>query len=194
MEERLKKQLEFILEADKSKFIGRQTYLSDGIRKENDAEHSWHLALMTALLSEYAKEKIDVQKTMLMVLIHDIVEIDAGDTYAYDEEGKKTQKAREEAAKERIYSLLPEDQKEELAAIFDEFEESKTPESKFAHAMDNLQPLMLNNSNDGGDWREHGVSAKQVYGRQSRTKEGSEKLYEVTDQIIKKHREKGNLK
>ena len=120
--------------------------------------------------------------------------IDAGDTYAYDEEGKKTQKAREEAAKERIYSLLPEDQKEELAAIFDEFEESKTPESKFAHAMDNLQPLMLNNSNDGGDWREHGVSAKQVYGRQSRTKEGSEKLYEVTDQIIKKHREKGNLK
>ena len=132
MEERLKKQLEFILEADKSKFIGRQTYLSDGIRKENDAEHSWHLALMTALLSEYAKEKIDVQKTMLMVLIHDIVEIDAGDTYAYDEEGKKTQKAREEAAKERIYSLLPEDQKEELAAIFDEFEESKTPESKFA--------------------------------------------------------------
>ena len=194
MEERLKKQLEFILEADKSKFIGRQTYLSDGIRKENDAEHSWHLALMTALLSEYAKEKIDVQKTMLMVLIHDIVEVDAGDTYAYDEEGKKTQKAREEAAKERIYSLLPEDQKEELAAIFDEFEESKTPESKFAHAMDNLQPLMLNNSNDGGDWREHGVSAKQVYGRQSRTKEGSEKLYEVTDQIIKKHREKGNLK
>ena len=105
-----------------------------------------------------------------------------------DPEGK------EEAAKERIYSLLPEDQKEELAAIFDEFEESKTPESKFAHAMDNLQPLMLNNSNDGGDWREHGVSAKQVYGRQSRTKEGSEKLYEVTDQIIKKHREKGNLK
>ena len=95
MEERLKKQLEFILEADKSKFIGRQTYLSDGIRKENDAEHSWHLALMTALLSEYAKEKIDVQKTMLMVLIHDIVEIDAGDTYAYDEKGKLSQRERD---------------------------------------------------------------------------------------------------
>ena len=102
MEERLKKQLEFILEADKSKFIGRQTYLSDGIRKENDAEHSWHLALMTALLSEYAKEKIDVQKTMLMVLIHDIVEIDAGDTYAYDEKGKLSQRKREVKAADRI--------------------------------------------------------------------------------------------
>lgn len=194
MDERLKKQLDFALEIDKEKNIFRQTHLSGHGRNENDAEHAWHMAIMAYLLREYSNEPVDITKVMLMCLIHDVVEIDAGDTYAYDEEGKKTQKAREEAAKERIYSLLPEDQKEELAAIFDEFEESKTPESKFAHAMDNLQPLMLNNSNDGGDWREHGVSAKQVYGRQSRTKEGSEKLYEVTDQIIKKHREKGNLK
>lgn len=194
MDERLKKQLDFALEIDKEKNIFRQTHLSGYGRNENDAEHAWHMAIMAYLLREYSNEPVDITRVMLMCLIHDVVEIDAGDTYAYDEEGKKTQKAREEAAKERIYSLLPEDQKEELAAIFDEFEESKTPESKFAHAMDNLQPLMLNNSNDGGDWREHGVSAKQVYGRQSRTKEGSEKLYEVTDQIIKKHREKGNLK
>lgn len=194
MDERLKKQLDFALEIDKEKNIFRQTHLSGRGRNENDAEHAWHMAIMAYLLREYSNEPVDITRVMLMCLIHDVVEIDAGDTYAYDEEGKKTQKAREEAAKERIYSLLPEDQKEELAAIFDEFEESKTPESKFAHAMDNLQPLMLNNSNDGGDWREHGVSAKQVYGRQSRTKEGSEKLYEVTDQIIKKHREKGNLK
>ena len=194
MDERLKKQLDFALEIDKEKNIFRQTHLSGHGRNENDAEHAWHMAIMAYLLREYSNEPVDITRVMLMCLIHDGVEIDAGDTYAYDEEGKKTQKAREEAAKERIYSLLPEDQKEELAAIFDEFEESKTPESKFAHAMDNLQPLMLNNSNDGGDWREHGVSAKQVYGRQSRTKEGSEKLYEVTDQIIKKHREKGNLK
>lgn len=194
MDERLKKQLDFALEIDKEKNIFRQTHLSGHGRNENDAEHAWHMAIMAYLLREYSNESVDITRVMLMCLIHDVVEIDAGDTYAYDEEGKKTQKAREEAAKERIYSLLPEDQKEELAAIFDEFEESKTPESKFAHAMDNLQPLMLNNSNDGGDWREHGVSAKQVYGRQSRTKEGSEKLYEVTDQIIKKHREKGNLK
>lgn len=194
MDERLKKQLDFALEIDKEKNILRQTHLSGHGRNENDAEHAWHMAIMAYLLREYSNEPVDITRVMLMCLIHDVVEIDAGDTYAYDEEGKKTQKAREEAAKERIYSLLPEDQKEELAAIFDEFEESKTPESKFAHAMDNLQPLMLNISNDGGDWREHGVSAKQVYGRQSRTKEGSEKLYEVTDQIIKKHREKGNLK
>ena len=194
MDERLKKQLDFALEIDKEKNVFRQTHLSGHGRNENDAEHAWHMAIMAYLLQEYSNEPVDITRVMLMCLIHDVVEIDAGDTYAYDEEGKKTQKAREEAAKERIYSLLPEDQKEELAAIFDEFEESKTPESKFAHAMDNLQPLMLNNSNDGGDWREHGVSAKQVYGRQSRTKEGSEKLYEVTDQIIKKHREKGNLK
>ena len=194
MDERLKKQLDFALEIDKEKNILRQTHLSGHGRNENDAEHAWHMAIMAYLLREYSNEPVDITRVMLMCLIHDVVEIDAGDTYAYDEEGKKTQKAREEAAKERIYSLLPEDQKEELAAIFDEFEESKTPESKFAHARDNLHPLMLNNSNDGGDWREHGVSAKQVYGRQSRTKEGSEKLYEVTDQIIKKHREKGNLK
>lgn len=194
MDERLKKQLEFVLEIDKEKNIFRQTHLSGQGRNENDAEHAWHMAIMAYLLREYANEPVDIGRVMLMCLIHDIVEIDAGDTYAYDAEGLKTQKAREEAAKERIYSLLPEDQKKELAAIFDEFEESKTPESKFAHAMDNLQPLMLNNSNDGGDWREHGVSAKQVYGRQDRTKEGSEKLYEITEQIIKKHVEKGNLK
>lgn len=194
MDERLKKQLDFALEIDKEKNIFRQTHLSGHGRNENDAEHAWHMAIMAYLLREYSNEPIDITRVMLMCLIHDVVEIDAGDTYAYDEEGKKTQKAREEAAKERIYSLLPEDQKKELSAIFDEFEESKTPESKFAHAMDNLQPLMLNNSNDGGDWREHGVSAEQVYGRQKRTKEGSEKLYEITDQIIKKHKERGNLK
>ena len=194
MDERLKKQLDFALEIDKEKNIFRQTHLSGHGRNENDAEHAWHMAIMAYLLREYSNEPVDITRVMLMCLIHDVVEIDAGDTYAYDAEGLKTQKAREEAAKERIYSLLPEDQKKELAAIFDEFEESKTPESKFDHAMDNLQPLMLNNSNDGGDWREHGVSAKQVYGRQDRTKEGSEKLYEITEQIIKKHVEKGNIK
>lgn len=194
MDERLKKQLDFALEIDKEKNVFRQTHLSGHGRNENDAEHAWHMAIMAYLLREYSNEPVDITRVMLMCLIHDVVEIDAGDTYAYDAEGLKTQKAREEAAKERIYSLLPEDQKKELAAVFDEFEESKTPESKFAHAMDNLQPLMLNNSNDGGDWREHGVSAKQVYGRQDRTKEGSEKLYEITEQIIKKHVEKGNLK
>ena len=194
MDERLKQQLDFALEIDKEKNIFRQTHLSGHGRNENDAEHAWHMAIMAYLLQEYANELVDIGRVMLMCLIHDIVEIDAGDTYAYDTEGLKTQKAREDAAKERIFSLLPEDQKQKLTQLFDEFEEFQTPESKFAHAMDNLQPLLLNNSNGGGDWREHGVSAKQVYGRQQKTRQGSEKLYQVTDQILKEHIRKGNLK
>ena len=194
MDERLQKQLDFILEIDKEKNIFRQTHLSGHGRNENDAEHAWHMAIMAYLLQEYSNEKIDVARVMLMCLIHDVVEIDAGDTYAYDAEGLKTQKAREEAAKERLYSMLPEDQKADLVAIFDEFEERKTPEAKFARALDNLQPLLLNHSNGGGDWKNHDVTAEQVYGRQSRTREGSEKLFEVTDKILKENIAKGNLK
>ena len=194
MDERLQKQLDFILEIDKEKNIFRQTHLSGHGRNENDAEHAWHMAIMAYLLQEYSNEKIDVARVMLMCLIHDVVEIDAGDTYAYDAEGLKTQKAREEAAKERLYSMLPEDQKADLVTIFDEFEERKTPEAKFARALDNLQPLILNNSNDGGDWKNHDVTAKQVYGRQSRTREGSEKLFEVTDRILKENIAKANLR
>lgn len=194
MDERLKKQLDFALEIDKEKNIFRQTHLSGHGRNENDAEHAWHMAVMAYLLREYANEEVDIAKVMLMCLIHDIVEIEAGDTYTYDEEAKKTQKSREDAAKEKIYSLLPEDQKRELIALFDEFEAYETAEAKFAHAMDNLQPLILNNSNDGGDWKGHDVSAEQVYGRQGKTKLGSERLYEVTDKIIKENIRKGNLR
>lgn len=194
MDERLKKQLDFALEIDKEKNIFRQTHLSGHGRNENDAEHAWHMAIMAYLLKEYSNEPVDIGKVMLMCLIHDIVEIDAGDTYAYDAESLKTQKAREDAAKERIFSILPEEQKDELIKLFDEFEEFKTAESKFAHAMDNLQPLILNNSNGGGDWREHGVTAEQVYGRQSKTKLGSERLYEVIDRIIKENIVKGDRK
>lgn len=194
MDERLKKQLAFALEIDKEKNIFRQTHLSGNGRRENDAEHAWHMAIMAYLLKEYSNEPVDITKVMLMCLIHDIVEIDAGDTYAYDEEGLKTQKAREDAAKERIFSMLPEEQKKELIAIFDEFEDFQTPESKFAHAMDNLQPLLLNNSNNGGDWRAHKVTSEQVYGRQKKTRLGSETLYEVTDDIVKENIKKGNIK
>lgn len=191
--ERLKKQMDFSLEIDKEKNIFRQTHLSNNGRNENDAEHAWHMAIMAYLLKEYSNEPIDITKVMLMCLIHDVVEIDAGDTYAYDTEGLKTQKAREDAAKERIYSLLPEDQKTELISLFDEFEENQTPEAKFAHSMDNFQPLILNNSNNGGDWKQHGVSAKTVYTRQSKTREGSETIYEITDAIIQDNIKKGNL-
>ena len=194
MEERLKKQLAFSLEIDKEKNIFRQTYLSGNGRNENDAEHAWHMAIMAYLLREYANDEVDIFRVMLMCLIHDIVEIDAGDTYAYDEEGLATQKAREDAAKERIFSLLPEDQKKELIGLFDEFEAYETAESKFAHSLDNLQPLILNDSNGGGDWREHNVTAAQVYGRQGKTRMGSEKLFTVTDEILKRNIRLGNIR
>jgi len=192
--ERFGRQVAFILEADKEKNILRQTHLSGHGRRENDAEHAWHMAIMIYLLKEYANREIDVAKAMMMALIHDIVEIDAGDTYAYDAAGLATQKEREEQAAERIFGLLPEDQGQELRALFDEFEAYETAESKFAHSLDNLQPLMLNNSNGGGDWVEHGVTAGTIYGRQRKTKLGSVKLYEVTDQIIKEHVRKGTIK
>ena len=194
MDDRLRKQLDFSLEIDKEKNIFRQTSLSGHGRKENDAEHAWHMAIMAYLLREYANEEVDITKVMLTCLIHDIVEIDAGDTYAYDEEAKKSQKEREDAAKERIFSLLPEDQKAELMQLFDDFEQLRTPEARFVRAMDNLQPLLLNNSNGGEDWKEHGVSAAQVYRRQSETKLGSERLYQVTDAILQENIKKGSLK
>ena len=194
MDERLEKQLAFILEIDKEKNIFRQTHLSGHGRNENDAEHAWHMAIMAYLLREYANEEVDIGKVMLMCLIHDIVEIDAGDTYAYDQENLKTQKAREEAAKQRIFSLLPDDQKVELMALFDEFEDYETAESRFAHAMDNFQPLLLNNSNEGGDWKEHDVDAKTVYSRQNKTALGSKKIFEVSDMILQKNLASGALK
>lgn len=191
--DRLRRQLDFSLEIDKEKNIFRQTHLSGNGRNENDAEHAWHMAIMAYLFREYANEKVDISRVMLMCLIHDIVEIDAGDTYAYDEAGIETQKAREDAAKERIFSILPEDQKAELTALFDEFEACETPESRFAHAMDNLQPLILNNSNRGGDWKEHKVRSEQIYHRQEKTKLGSIRLYEVVDSLIQKNIKEGNI-
>ena len=195
MDDRLRKQLEFALEIDKEKNILRQTHLSGHGRRENDAEHAWHMAIMAYILREYANESVDIGKVMLMCLIHDVVEIDAGDTYAYDDEALSSQAEREQRAKERIYSLLPPDQCKELSELFDEFEECKTPEARFAHVMDNLQPIMLNNSNGGSDWVEHGVSAKKVYKRQERIKNGaSDVLYDVIDGIIKENKKIGNLK
>lgn len=191
--ERLLKQLAFALEIDKEKNIFRQTHLSGRGRNENDAEHAWHMAIMAYLLREYANEKVDIGRVMLMCLIHDIVEIDAGDTYAYDEAGLVTQKEREDAAKERIFSLLPDDQKQEFIALFDEFEACETPESKYAHAMDNLQPLLLNDSNHGDDWHEHRVCSEQIYRRQGRTRLGSEILYQYTDKIIRKNIREGHI-
>ena len=192
--ERFQKQLAFILEADKEKNILRQTHLSGYTRQENDAEHAWHMAMMIYLLKEYANEDFDVAKAMMMALIHDIVEIDAGDTYAYDAEGLSTQKERESKAADRIFGLLPNGQKEELRALFEEFEEGKTPEARFAKTMDNLQPILLNDCNDGADWRAHGVNKTQVMNRQKTSQFGSQEIWEFTKDLIEKNVKKGNIK
>lgn len=191
--QRFDRQIDFILESDKEKNIFRQTHLSHHGRRENDAEHAWHMALMIYLLKEYANEKIDPVRAMMMALIHDIVEIDAGDTYAYDSEGLKSQKEREQKAAERLFGLLPEDQGKELRGLFEEFESWETPESKFVHAIDNLQPLLLNHSNNGGDWKEHQISISQVLKRQTKTALGSEELWSYTSELLEENLEKGNL-
>lgn len=180
MKERLKKQIKFIKEIDKEKMIKRQTLLTNGMQKEDDAQHAWHMAIMTLLLSEYANEKIDILKTISMLLIHDIVEIDAGDTYAYDQEGIKTQRERETKAADRIFGLLPEDQKEKFRMLWEEFENNETPEAHFAHTMDNFQPVMLNDATNGKMWEQNKVRLSQILKRNEKTKLGSKILWEYS--------------
>lgn len=194
-QERLRKQFDFIREIDKEKLVGRQTYLSDGKRKENDAEHAWHMALMAVLLQEYANEKIDLLHTLQMILIHDLVEIYAGDTYAYDEEGKKTQRQRELDAADQLFALLPEDQERMMRGLWDEFEAWQTPEAKFARSMDNIQPLMLQGATNGKSWKERGICLSQVLGRNRRSQEGSEILWDYALQnFIEPNVKAGRLK
>jgi len=190
---RLEQQMNFIMEIDKIKNIIRQNYLSDGSRREDDADHSWHLAIMCALLSEYANEEIDVMKTMVMVLIHDLVEIDAGDTYAYDAVGNVSKKERELAAADRIFHLLPPDQEAWIRSLWEEFEEGVTAEAKFANTLDHLQPMLLNAESNGKSWKEHGVTYTQVMKRNETTREGSRLLWDYQYEIIKQQVAKGNL-
>ncbi len=191
---RLEKQFAFCLEADKEKLIQRQTLLSNGEKKENDAEHAWHMSLMCILLSEYSNEPIDVLKTISMILIHDVVEIDAGDTYAYDDKAKLSQRDRELKAADRLFNILPDDQAKKLRALWDEFEEGKTPEARFAHTMDNIQPAMLNNSTDGRVWKERGVRLSQILERNKNTPDGSEVLWDYSlNNFIRPNVEKGRI-
>lgn len=190
---RLEQQMNFIIEVDKLKTIIRQNYLSDGSRKEDDADHSWHLALMCVILGEYSNEKIDILKTMKMVLIHDLVEIDAGDTYAYDPEANVTKRDRELSAAERIFNLLPEDQAHEIRSLWDEFEEGTTPEAKFAAVLDKIQPVLLNSASGGKSWKEHQVRMSQIMKRSEAVPEGSRILWEYELEIIKRNIEKGIL-
>ena len=194
MDDRLRKQLDFLLEIDKEKEIYRQTHILGGSRRENDAEHAWHMAIMALVLQEYANEPVDVLRVMKMVLMHDLVEIYAGDTYAYDEMGKESQRERELAAADKIFGMLPEDQEQEFRAIWEEFEEKKSPEAKFARMLDNYQPLSLNNANQGGDWRAHNVARSQVERRNEISKEGSQLMGQVITDIIEENVRKGNLR
>lgn len=187
------KRIAFILELDKMKSIARQTYLADGSRAENDAEHCWHLALMAIVFADCANRPVDLLKTVTMALLHDAVEIDAGDTYAYDEAANATRCAREQRAADRIFGLLPEEQGARLRALWEEFEAGQTPEARFAGALDKIQPLLLNDASGGKSWREHGVKRSQVLARNQRTHEGSETLWRYALSLIEKNTEQGNL-
>lgn len=188
------KRIAFVLELDKIKKITRQTYLSDGSRLENDAEHSWHLALMAFALADYADEPVDVCKTMKMVLLHDVVEIDAGDTYCYDAEANKTKREREMKAADRIFGILPEAQGREYRALWEEFEEGVSAEARFANALDRLQPLLLNDASEGRSWQEHGIGRSQVNRRMAPIAAGSARFGEYVEKLIEKNVAAGRLK
>lgn len=192
--ERLEQQIAFARETDKVKEIFRQNYISDGSRKENDSEHSWHSALMAVILAEYSNEPVDILKVVKMLLIHDLVEIDAGDSYAYDYAAQATAHDREVKAADRIFGMLPKDQKEEYRKLWDEFEEYETPEARYAHVMDNFQPLILNDASDGISWREHQVKRENIMKRNEKIPSGSEAIWNYMEQLIEKNIHKGNIK
>jgi putative hydrolase of HD superfamily len=175
--ERLRQQLDFIVEIDRLKTILRQTVLTDGSRRENTAEHSWHLAVMALLLSEYAEGEIDLLRAVKMVLVHDIVEIDAGDTFCYDAEANTDKAQREARAADRLFGLLPADQKGELRQLWDEFEARESMEARFANALDRMQPILQNLATGGHSWRVHGIRKEQVIERNHPIAEGSEVLW-----------------
>lgn len=192
--ERLKKQIEFMLEIDKLKNIRRQTYVLGENRKENDAEHSWHIAVLAFMLAEYANNPIDILKVMKMLLMHDIVEIDAGDTYCYDADGLSTKSEREQNAAKRIYGILPDDQSEEYYLLWQEFEAQESSEAKFAALLDRMQPLILNYSKEGISWKEHNVQKTQVEKRNINNAEASETLAILIQSIIDDAENKKMLK
>jgi putative hydrolase of HD superfamily len=193
-QDRLQQQINFILEIDRLKQIFRQTLISDGSRRENDAEHSWHLSVMAALLVEYGPAGVDLARVMKMLLVHDLVEIDAGDTYCYDATACLTQKEREIASVDRIFALLPQDQAKEIREIWDEFEARATPEARYAAALDRAQPVLLNYRTQGKSWREHDISRAQVIERNAHIEAGAPRLWEYILGLIDEATAKGWLR
>lgn len=194
MNSKIEQALEFIVETDKLKRVYRQTLLSDRSRQENSAEHSWHLALMAVLLKDAANEPdIDLLRTIQMLLIHDIVEIDAGDTFAYDDAGHEDKEEREQQAANRLFGMLPEEQAAHFHALWREFEERKTPEARFAAALDRLHPMMLNFASQGAAWKKHGITRNQVHDRNHMISEGSASLWEYATSLIERAVDAGYL-
>lgn len=192
--QRFREQMQFLVEMDKMKNIYRQTRVLHEDRAENDAEHAWHLAMLALVLHEYANEPVDLQKVLATVLIHDIVEIDAGDTYAYDEAGYETKAEREQKAADRLFGMLPEDQGAYFRQLWDEFEAASTPEARFANALDRVQPLTLNYCKQGESWKTHGTRREQVENRMQPVYDGSKLLGDYTMEIIRRAAEEGLLK
>jgi putative hydrolases of HD superfamily len=182
--ERLRRQLEFILEIDRLKSVLRQSYLIDNDRHENSAEHSWHLAVAAMVLAEHAKEPIDVSKVIRLVLVHDLVEIDAGDTFIYDEAGNAGKAAREQKAADRLFGLLPEEQGKTFMVLWREFEDRQTPEAKFAFALDRLMPILHNVFTQGGSWKEHGIRQEQAIAKNRPIEDGSPILWQAVESLI----------
>jgi putative hydrolase of HD superfamily len=192
--QRFTSQIEFLVEMDKMKNIYRQTRVLHEDRAENDAEHAWHLAMLAIVLSEYANEPVDLKTVLKTVLIHDIVEIDAGDTYAYDAAGNATKAEREQKAADRLFGMLPEDQGREMRQLWDAFEAGSTPEARFANSLDRIQPLMLNYCKHGESWKTHGTRREQVENRNRSVREGSEVLSDFVYELIRRASEEGLLK
>lgn len=192
--QRFTSQIEFLVEMDKMKNIYRQTRVLHEDRAENDAEHAWHLAMLAIVLSEYANEPVDLKTVLKTVLIHDIVEIDAGDTYAYDAAGNATKAEREQKAADRLFGMLPEDQGREMRQLWDAFEAGSTPEARFANSLDRIQPLMLNYCKHGESWRTHGTRREQVEKRIQRIFEGSQVLGDMAEELIRRAADEGLLK
>ncbi|MBP1991010.1 HD domain-containing protein [Paenibacillus eucommiae] len=191
---RFEQQMQFIIEIDKLKNILRKTKLIDGTRYENDAEHTWHLMIMAVTLLEHANSKeLNLLKVIRMLMIHDIVEIDAGDTFAYDNKGREDKREREEKAAARIFGLLPEDQRDACLELWNEFEDRTTDESKYAAALDRLQPLLFNYHNQGETWKKHGITSERVTAFNQHIGEGSEVLWEYAKDLIDQALDKGYI-